>query len=389
MHAADAGRSSTPRPPGIPPSASPSSSSRTNRRTRPGCRSGTQNRWASSRTLRVDLPVGLSVNPQATPQCELASFEAEQCAVSAPGSQVGTSAVTAALAGLPAVPLDGPTKVPVYNLVPKQGQPALFGFTSHPLQRRERLPRSRRRLGRRLPRGVHDRGAEIAARRDPAKPAGLQRPRRQRHLPHPAEHLLRPRPGRLRARLLDPAAGRLRRAAQPDLPQRLAPSSRRRCRRGSSRPAATKSPSSRRSPSTPAPSRPTRPAARWSRSKVPFERSGTAIANSRRAGRASSRCRAAWASTPPPPRACRRLHRRPVRQGHPQPGRLPGGSKIGTVSIETPPLPAGSLTGNVFLGQQLSRDPRIGQRLPDLPQRRVGPLRGRRPPGRQRQRQRR
>ena len=50
------------------------------------------------------------------------------CAVSAPGSLVGTSAVTAAVAGLPAGPLDGLTKVPVYNLVPKDGQPARFGF---------------------------------------------------------------------------------------------------------------------------------------------------------------------------------------------------------------------------------------------------------------------
>ena len=56
------------------------------------------------------------------------------------------------------------------------------------------------------------------------------------------------------------------------------------------------------------------------------------------------------------------LHRRTVRQGNQEPGGLPGRvSKIGTVSIETPPLPDGSLTGNVYLGQQLSRDPASGQ----------------------------
>jgi hypothetical protein len=38
----------------------------------------------------------------------------------------------------------------------------------------------------------------------------------------------------------------------------------------------------------------------------------------------------------------------------------PPGSKIGTVAINTPPLPDGTLTGNVYLGQQLSRDPRSG-----------------------------
>ena len=40
---------------------------------------------------------------------------------------------------------------------------------------------------------------------------------------------------------------------------------------------------------------------------------------------------------------------------------VPATSKIGTVAIETPPLPAGSLSGNVFLGQQLSRDPTSGK----------------------------
>ena len=39
----------------------------------------------------------------------------------------------------------------------------------------------------------------------------------------------------------------------------------------------------------------------------------------------------------------------------------PAASKIGTVEIETPPLPAGSLKGNVYLGQQLSRDPSSGE----------------------------
>ncbi len=38
----------------------------------------------------------------------------------------------------------------------------------------------------------------------------------------------------------------------------------------------------------------------------------------------------------------------------------PPASKIGTVAIDTPPLPDGSLNGNVYLGQQLSRDPASG-----------------------------
>jgi hypothetical protein len=77
------------------------------------------------KTLRVDLPVGLSVNPGATPQC--ASPKPSECKTSAPLSQVGESWVTVS----PEFPLAPPieVKAPVFNLVPKFGQPARFGFT--------------------------------------------------------------------------------------------------------------------------------------------------------------------------------------------------------------------------------------------------------------------
>ena len=47
--------------------------------------------------------------------------------------------------------------------------------------------------------------------------------------------------------------------------------------------------------------------------------------------------------------------------GSREPVECPAASKIGTVEIETPPLPSGSLKGNVYLGQQLSRDPSSGE----------------------------
>jgi hypothetical protein len=76
--------------------------------------------------VRVELPVGLSVNPGATERCPIATFEASAAACP-PGSKVGESFVTAwALTLVPPIP--GATAVPVYNVVPQQGQPARFGL---------------------------------------------------------------------------------------------------------------------------------------------------------------------------------------------------------------------------------------------------------------------
>ncbi len=83
------------------------------------------------RTVRVDLPPGLTVNPQSTiEQCELEPEESpDACAISAPDSQVGYSLVTAVST---IVPTDG-TQVTVgpfavYNVVPNEGEPARFGL---------------------------------------------------------------------------------------------------------------------------------------------------------------------------------------------------------------------------------------------------------------------
>jgi hypothetical protein len=79
------------------------------------------------KTLFVDLPVGLSVNPQATPQCELA--EGTSPSTCPASTQVGSSTLEgAAVIFGSGAPLALPA-VPVYNLVPKQGEPARFGFS--------------------------------------------------------------------------------------------------------------------------------------------------------------------------------------------------------------------------------------------------------------------
>jgi hypothetical protein len=102
------------------------------------------------KTLRVDLPPGLTVNPQATPaKCTLTEFLhspapekfAPEC--SEANTKVGeeeatlvTNAENVEVPGFGIIPVKGfvipPTpgvsKVPVFNLVPKEGEPALFGF---------------------------------------------------------------------------------------------------------------------------------------------------------------------------------------------------------------------------------------------------------------------
>jgi hypothetical protein len=77
------------------------------------------------KTVRVDLPVGLSVNPGATPRCKRTDFEADACSIL---SKVGESFVTAAGPLGPIAPTPGVTQVPVYNVEPKEGEPARFGL---------------------------------------------------------------------------------------------------------------------------------------------------------------------------------------------------------------------------------------------------------------------
>jgi len=80
------------------------------------------------KTVRVDLPVGLSVNPGATPRCPLATFEAGASGCPEK-SEVGVSQVTASLpGGIPAPPTASVTEVSVYNVEPKPGESARFGL---------------------------------------------------------------------------------------------------------------------------------------------------------------------------------------------------------------------------------------------------------------------
>lgn len=97
------------------------------------------------KTLRVDLPPGLTVNPNATPKkCSLEEFQRKLGEFHVPAcdesTRVGTEEVTL-VTDEPNFPAPGTprgfvipptaengTKVAVYNLQPRKGEPALFGF---------------------------------------------------------------------------------------------------------------------------------------------------------------------------------------------------------------------------------------------------------------------
>ena len=253
MHTAARNPSSTPRPPGTRTSASPSSSSR--HRTSSASLEGRP----GPQDVRVELPVGPQRQPPGDPAVQLASCQGPGTVRrSAPGSQVGTSAGDRGRKACRSA-LDGPDPVPVYNLVPKRGAAGALrlpvnllgstisvfleadvdwagdyheGFTIRAVPQSPigQILKNRLVFQGRAGNGTFLTVASTCF--DPAQ-AGFE---------HVYSTLLRPT-----------------RTSHPNPTfHDTAPFFSRSSRRGSSRPAATKFPSSRRPRSTPAPSRPTR-----------------------------------------------------------------------------------------------------------------------------------
>ncbi len=76
----------------------------------------------------VNTPEGLSVNPQALPQCTVKQLEETKCP---PASQVGVDYLTVAAASPPCAPPSCPqarVALAVYNLVPFNEAPSMVGF---------------------------------------------------------------------------------------------------------------------------------------------------------------------------------------------------------------------------------------------------------------------
>lgn len=79
------------------------------------------------KTIRVDLPVGLSVNPGATPQCAVGAGQHPDSVTCPAASKVGESLVTVSpeLSLLPPITI----AIPVFNVKPNVGESARFGFS--------------------------------------------------------------------------------------------------------------------------------------------------------------------------------------------------------------------------------------------------------------------
>jgi hypothetical protein len=316
------------------------------------------------RTVRVDLPVGLSVNPQATDQCTQTEFEADSCS---PTAAVGKSLVTGSLLGEPA---PTPLEATVYNIVPAEGEPARFGFelagnhiylqadvawdsdyhegfTIEVPQATELEPLINGLIlkNRLVFRGRAGNGTFITTPTTCLGPPAS-----------PFEHVYSTW---LRAdsyEMPDPNFPNGSSYFESRIPSFTFPKE---CDTIPFDPSLDVQPNTTQTDS---------PSGAAVEVEVPFEEPSLAEIAEPLTKQASSHLRTATVTLPAGmglnPSAANGLIACTDAQfgkGTTQPVSCPAASQIGTVAVETPPLPEGSLSGNVYLGEQKSRDPASGE----------------------------
>jgi len=312
--------------------------------------------------VRVDLPVGLSVNPGAIKQCPLETFKTSPllCA----GSEVGESKVTAAPLG---IPVEAPPAT-VYNLVPAPGEPALFGFE---LAGNDVFLNSDVAWD-----GDYHEGFTIDV---PPAPKleplikGLILKNRLVFNGRAGDGTFITTPSTCLGPAVAPLqsvystwllAGSVAEAenpgyqfpqdAQPPLESRIPPgTSPKRCGTVPFEPSLSTEPNTEATDS---------PSGATAEVDVPHQTKSAGLTQE------TSHLRTARVSLPAGmglnPSAANGLQACGDAQfgkGTRNPVTCPAASKVGTVTIETPPLPEGNLEGNVYLGKQLSSDPTSGQ----------------------------
>jgi hypothetical protein len=329
----------------------------------------TQEPVGELKTVRVDLPEGLSVNPQATPQCPLEVFKASASNCEALGAKVGESQVTAWVAGLLVEPTSPATRVPVYNIVPVEGEPARFGFE---LGGNEVFLRADVAWNSDYHEGFTIDVPETPFNALPLLKGGVVYKNRLVFEGRSGNGTFITTP----TTCLGPPVSPFERVystwlradswEEPDpnfpdgssffesrIPSFTFPKE---CDTIPFEPAVEVEPQTSQTDS------PAGPAVEVT---VPFEEPDYAEEEREQA---SSHLRNATVTLPAGmglnPSAATSLQACTDAQfgkGTTHPVECPAASKIGTVSVQTPPLPEGSLAGNVYLGQQLSRDPTSGQ----------------------------
>jgi hypothetical protein len=325
------------------------------------------------KTVLVDLPAGLSVNPQATPQCQLAAGASPStCPLN---TQVGNSALSAVN---PLTSAGLPLSAPVFNIAPRQGEPARFGFSvlgndiflnagvawESDYHEYFTIHATALKLGAgfELARILENRlvfdgmtgqggaGGAFLTTPSTCQNAGVEPFKRQYTTFLHADSYEEEAPGNS----YDVAAPAPPSQAFVDGSQAV-PSP---LPKGASPEGCGKVPFAPTTSADPGTNLTDSPAGATVNVKVPFAPSADIYNSNVRVARVTlPKGMGVNPSAAPGLHVCNDDQ---FNKGSRKAIACPADSKIGTVAIDTPPLPDGTLTGNVYLGQQQSRDPESG-----------------------------
>jgi len=332
------------------------------------------------KTLRVDLPAGLAVNPQASgEQCSLEEFLNQPAAgvfvpKCEPGTKVGeeeatlvTNAENVEVPGFGVIPVKGfvipPTpgvsRVPVYNLAPNEGEPALYGFVIAAKEPVFLTTQVAWASDYHESFTIHLPNAEVPGLSTLAsRLVNFGRSGNGTFITNPTTCFnpeLAPHEGAyttsFRAESYeepDPSFPNGLTPFEAPLPEGMIQTG---CKKVPFEPSLNVSAGTEEVDS---------PAGPVVSTEIPFVTGGEKLAQSQLRN-ATITLPSGMGLNPSGANGLQACTNAQLGKGTSNPVACPAASKIGTVEIETPPLPEGSLKGNLYLGQQLSRDPTSGE----------------------------